>query len=55
MGPVVAACDDGCDDVPCAAVVVVVDFLLHTTGSIKTPVLTGKGSWETGEVSPTPD
>ena len=54
VGPVVAGCDNFCDDVSCVAVAVA-DFLLHTTGSFKTPVSTGKGSCETGEVSPTPD
>ena len=55
VGPVAAGCNNGCVDFSCVSVVVVADFLLHTTGSAKTPVSTGKGSCETGEVSPTHD
>ena len=47
MGPVVAFLDAD----PCEAVA----FLFHTIGSSTTPVSTGNGSCDTGEVSPTPD
>ena len=47
VGPVVAFLDAD----PCAALA----FLFHTIGSSTTPVSTGNGSCDTGEVSPTPD
>ena len=47
VGPVLAFFDAD----PCAAVA----FLFHTIGSSTTPVSTGNGSCDTGEVSPTPD